>query len=693
MKNNAFPFQPRALVLALALATTCTANAANIIINTDCTLIAAINNANSDTDTDGVGFGCRAGNGADTLIFNAGTTYTLTKAALPWISSKITINGNGSTIMRSHVRGTPLFRLLSIAPPGDLTVNNLTLTGGYTSEGGGGIANSGSLILRNSSVSGNTVSDYNHSSPSNGGGIWNNGSISLENSTISGNFIASDWSPPWGSGGGIFNQGRMVLNKSTISSNASRKDGGITNSGEMEVNKSTVSDNTAFFQGSAGISNSGNLTLTNSSISNNSGYAYYSGLYYFVNSGINNSGNMTLSNSFVSNNEGSENIANSGKITLNNCTVKSNFHVDNSVVINSGSMALIDSHISRNIFYNFHNSKPIAGLENDGDLAIQGSAILHNEANGLRNNSNGIATLANSIISNNDGGIVNDGIIKLVNNLILNNKSGSGGGIFNQGRMTLRNTTLMGNNGIDFSGGGIANKGVLSISHSTISGNTAVDGGGIKNYLGAELTVSNSLIANSQTGGDCKNEGILNLVGNNLIEDGSCGATLSGDPKLAPLLNNGGLTSTFALLAGSPAINTADKSLCATTDQRKVKRPQLSSPDECDLGAFEQFEPVLMPGDMSVLWNFFNQESLNGGIKGTGKEASVSNLNALRNQLTTAVSYKLEDKTSAACVQLAQTLKYIDPDNTPDANDYVTGVSAGELANQIVDLRTVWQCK
>jgi hypothetical protein len=55
---------------------------------------------------------------------------------------------------------------------------------------------------------------------------------------------------------------------------------------------------------------------------------------------------------------------------------------------------------------------------------------------------------------------------------------------------------------------------------------------------------------------------------------------LTADPKLDVFKNNGGLTLTRALLAGSAA--TGRGSGCPSTDQRGVSRPS-----SCDLGAFE----------------------------------------------------------------------------------------------------------
>ena len=68
-----------------------------------------------------------------------------------------------------------------------------------------------------------------------------------------------------------------------------------------------------------------------------------------------------------------------------------------------------------------------------------------------------------------------------------NSSSGSGsgsingGGIFNQGRLTINNSPVSGNR-VRVSGGGLYNKGTLTLNNSTVSGNTALArGGGLYN--------------------------------------------------------------------------------------------------------------------------------------------------------------------------------------------------------------------
>ncbi len=137
-------------------------------------------------------------------------------------------------------------------------------------------------------------------------------------------------------------------------------------------------------------------------------------------------------------------------------------------------------------------------------------------------------------------------------------------------------------------------------TNSTFAGNTASNGGGIFNNL-ATVRVTNTILAGS-TGGNCTNT--IQDGGHN-IEDGTtygftgtnCSTTTGSsfcntNPQLAAgLANNGGPTQTIALLAGSPAIDHGDPSVCAAppvndVDQRGFPRSTPADPI-CDIGAFE----------------------------------------------------------------------------------------------------------
>jgi hypothetical protein len=208
----------------------------------------------------------------------------------------------------------------------------------------------------------------------------------------------------------------------------------------------------------------------------------------------------------------------------------------------------------------------------------------------------------------------------------------AGGGIVNYGAtMSILMSTISGNQVIAGAGqafgGGIANGGAtetLKMVNDTVTGNqvgggtTAGFGGGLDNEPGASATLTNVTVSRNRAGSSGAGGGIYNngtaalrgtiLAGNtaahalancglpaalnsngyNLSSDNTCGLNGAGDqtgvnPLLGPLANNGGLTQTEALKAGSPAIDAVHFCPPPKTDQRGVKRQSL-----CDVGAYER---------------------------------------------------------------------------------------------------------
>lgn len=213
------------------------------------------------------------------------------------------------------------------------------------------------------------------------------------------------------------------------------------------------------------------------------------------------------------------------------------------------------------------------------------------QGGGIRNN--GSLTLNESTISGNrskgaGGGLfINSGAVTLNNCTVSGNSAtaGNGGGISNpSGKLTLNQCTLTANVSSG-SGGAVgfgANGGLVEVNQSTISRNTAANQGGGFYHLGGSLIVFNSIVAgNSQSAGDEVN-GSVEYRGCNVV---------SGDPLLAPLAHYGGPTLTMPPLPGSRAIDGAGSSLF-TKDQRGAARPTGSVPD---IGAVEAFPFSSLP--------------------------------------------------------------------------------------------------
>jgi CSLREA domain-containing protein len=266
----------------------------------------------------------------------------------------------------------------------------------------------------------------------------------------------------------------------------------------------------------------------------------------------------------------------------------------------------------------------------DGSCTIVGD-ILSNAGGGIYNS--GTLTVTNSVISDNfggtpfgGGGIYNDGTLTVINSTFTRNIAiHDGGGILNyNGSATVINSIFSGNTADSegagsYSGGGISNDGIMSVTNSTFTGNIASYGGGLVDW--ETLTVTNSTIAGNivsgwggginspsntttlkntivasntgNTGGNC--HGTITDGGNNLDSGNTCGwgstngSMSNTNPMLGSLAHNGGPTQTMALLAGSPAIDAGNASVCSSSpvngvDQRGMSRPQGAG---CDIGAYE----------------------------------------------------------------------------------------------------------
>ncbi|MEW6039568.1 MAG: choice-of-anchor Q domain-containing protein [Pseudomonadota bacterium] len=190
---------------------------------------------------------------------------------------------------------------------------------------------------------------------------------------------------------------------------------------------------------------------------------------------------------------------------------------------------------------------------------------------------------------------------------------------------------------------------------------------------------------------------VVYLGGVNLIEDGSCEATipnLTGDPKLGPLANNGGPTQTFALLEGSSAIDSADDDVCAkeyganNLDQRGIPRPQGM---HCDIGAFEAVQSS--EGLASSVLGFFDRSVADGSLKGIGLGVLVERkLKKFREELILDEAHIRANARRPGCRGLHNTLQDIRTAGPVQLSQRVTGKNAGVLATQIQVLIEEFGC-
>ncbi|MCX6023077.1 MAG: right-handed parallel beta-helix repeat-containing protein, partial [Chloroflexi bacterium] len=174
-----------------------------------------------------------------------------------------------------------------------------------------------------------------------------------------------------------------------------------------------------------------------------------------------------------------------------------------------------------------------------------GSTIINGQASGrvVFVNLGVTATITGVTLTNGSsntvggGGIYNDGTLTVQNSAISGNTSeATGGGIANYGGLTIQNSTIAGNSAPNDAGGGICNDGQLTVQNSTLSGNSATDGGGI--YNGIEATFIGSAItgnhaSSDDAGGGLQIIGMLTLQNSTVSGNTASGADSAGAMRVA----------------------------------------------------------------------------------------------------------------------------------------------------------------
>jgi hypothetical protein len=243
--------------------------------------------------------------------------------------------------------------------------------------------------------------------------------------------------------------------------------------------------------------------------------------------------------------------------------------IDNDVVLDGGGKLTVSGNEEHRVF-----SVPgwvtveLVGLAVIEGFATGDPSTEERQGGGIYNN--GTLTLTNCTVSGNTavggggrggGGVYNNGTLTLTNGTVSGNTAPYGGGILSaEGVLTLTNSTVSGNDargGIVGIGGGILNvAGPLTLTNSTVSGNTAEDlGGGIFNDDGISkhgtVTLTNSTVSGNTVGG--AGGGILNHGTVTLTNSTVSGNTADSGGGIA---NDRTLTLTNSTVSG----NTADNS-------------------------------------------------------------------------------------------------------------------------------------
>jgi uncharacterized repeat protein (TIGR01451 family) len=525
-------------------------------------LIAAIDTANT--------------NGEDDVIDLGGNTFTLTVRhntdfgynGLPGILSDSghSLSIENGVIERSSAGGTPSFRLLHISTGGDLTLRNVTLRNGLAKGGdgaagggggaglGGAIFNQGTLVIENSTINGNTARGGNGDGPSSagggGGGVGGNGGDGNGNANGAG-----------GGGGGFGGNGGAGNSAADTAGGG----GGTTGDGGTPTAGTANGGTGGTGNGTSGTAATGAGGGGGGGVGNGDG-----------NGGNGGAGSVGGGGGGAGGGGGNGNGGNGG----------SGGFGGGGGAGGSGSGSGTRGFGAAGGFG--------GGGGGTGLFGSGGGAGAGGFAGGAGNSTTG------------GGG------------------AGLGGGVFNHGgTLTINNSTFSGNTAVgglssasagSGLGGGLFNRnGTATINHATFASNIAAQGGGGIFNLGdgaaATLNLDNAIVSDSTGIADCSAStlagGTTPTSGNqNLIEvnAGCPGVTVTADPMLGPLQDNGGPTETHALLMGSPAIDQA-VSGGLLTDQRGESRPfddptvdNAVGGDGSDIGSFE----LITAADLSI---------------------------------------------------------------------------------------------
>lgn len=312
-----------------------------------------------------------------------------------------------------------------------------------------------------------------------------------------------------------------------------------------------------------------------------------------------------------------------------------------------GALTILNSSGPGKLVISGNMSSRVLAVNLNSNFILDGVTITRGN-NGGFSNSNGNATIQNSIFTQNTGTYaivsINTGTntLNVINCSIVGNAGGINGNnqVTAGGRLNIIRSTISGNTGTD--GGGVRFDGdVANIVNSTISGNSSPNGGGLYAIRGS-FNITNTTITNNNATGPLSPSGgggvsifmsgvfprntiiagnisaagtpdinfqnmagVLNSTGNNLFGNITntgqhplgCGATnFCGQPaRLAPLGNYGGLMQTHALLPDSLAIN-AGNNCVVTAGGCGAGDPSVAIPTDqrgfarignVDIGAFE----------------------------------------------------------------------------------------------------------
>jgi CSLREA domain-containing protein len=556
----------------------------------------------------------------DTITFAlpANSTITLTNGELSIDSKSLTISGPGAkqlAVRRSSAAGTPQFRIFHISNHSLVSISGLTISNGHPAAPGGAISNEDA----NLTITGCIISGNAGKGGDGGGGIYNTGTLTVTETTI------ADNSSQFGGGGVRTNSGDVTIINSTISGNSTDSLGGGISivAGTLTVSNSTIFGNSVTNGTGGGIfSYNCTVTITSSTISGNSAKGSYSAIS--GGGGIITSGaTVKVKNTIIAKNTGPGAPDIYGPVTSdgynligdksgamitattgdqigmagspidpmlgplhdNGGPTKTNALLSGSKAIDKGTSAELD--VDQRGFTRPIDTPAITNADDGSDIGAY--EVQPDQLTGcseinlvVKNTSDSDGGSLRSIITSACAGstitfadsvrgaiVLTSGELLIDKNLIVEGPGANllavqrnGGNsstlfrIFNLNtpgkKVAISGLTIAG--GASYSGGGIYSIATLALSNVTIRNNFATAGGGIFNN-GAKLNVANSTISDNSVSGLTSGSG-----GGVFISGGTfflTGSTVSGNSAIAKNANHDDSGGGIFLNVGSTLISTS----------------------------------------------------------------------------------------------------------------------------------------
>lgn len=169
--------------------------------------------------------------GADTIRFApslASQTITLTRGQLTIADTSGPTILDGADARLLQFSGNHASHVFDIAHGASAVISSWSIAHGKAATDGGGIVNSGSLVVRNSTL-------WNNSAEADGG-ISNRGALTVVDATLQGNAAPTR-------GGTLQNFGPLTLTNCTVAANSAQGAGaGIANFATAKLNNTIVAD-------------------------------------------------------------------------------------------------------------------------------------------------------------------------------------------------------------------------------------------------------------------------------------------------------------------------------------------------------------------------------------------------------------------------------------------------------------------